>query len=269
MGLFTKDNKDQKFKAHVILIEGVKDSVKIINELSKLKLNVIVLLTTRFGKEQIEELDNVKVIDRLTTRESLMTLIKDNESGCVIDSSHAFATEISKNAMIACEKSEIAYLRYEKDEEIINYSDLIKVENLEKAAKKAKKIDGNIILTLGTKNVCDFISKIGDPERVIPRILPDIEVISKLLSEGVLSSNIVAIKGPFTETFYFELFKHYNAKALVTRNSGDVGATTEKILASKKLGMKIILIEKPKLDYKNVIKGITELIFAVGQIFSE
>jgi len=47
---------------------------------------------------------------------------------------------------------------------------------------------------------------------------------------------------------------------MLTKDSGDVGGTDKKILACQKLGVKILALSRPKVDYYNVFNNIDNLI---------
>jgi precorrin-6A/cobalt-precorrin-6A reductase len=187
MGLFWKKKKVEKGKegkVDVVLIEGTTETAEIVQNLKKLDLTVLVIPTTKFGRESIEETERFKVMDCLITREGLRRMMEEFEVVCLIDASHSFAVEISKSAMVACEKNDITYIRYEEEYIEFKHKNITWVENAAEAAKSCNKLGGNIFLTLGSRNLDTFITAVDDPKRVVPRILPNPEDVKKVIDMG-------------------------------------------------------------------------------------
>lgn len=85
---------------------------------------------------------------------------------------------------------------------------------------------------------------------------------------GLPQKNIIAIQGPFSKEFDKALYKQYGVTLMVTKESGKVGSVDEKVEAAKELGIEVILIGRPKLNYgtvyANFIDVITELHKKIG-----
>ena len=60
---------------------------------------------------------------------------------------------------------------------------------------------------------------------------------------------IVALQGPFSEELNIALYRQYGADVVVTKNSGEIGGTDTKLTAARKLGLPVVMIDRPKLDY--------------------
>ena len=60
---------------------------------------------------------------------------------------------------------------------------------------------------------------------------------------------IVALQGPFSEELNIALYRQYGAEVVVTKNSGEIGGTDTKLTAARKLGLPVVMIDRPKLDY--------------------
>ena len=68
--------------------------------------------------------------------------------------------------------------------------------------------------------------------------------------------------GPFDEELNTALINTYGADYLVTKNSGEGSGTKEKILAAKKAGIKVVMIEA---EEENGIQSMDELIKLLGE----
>ena len=70
------------------------------------------------------------------------------------------------------------------------------------------------------------------------------------------ASNIIAIKGPFSEEMNVEMIKYCNAGILVTKDSGNAGGVEDKLKAAKIMGIDVILIKKPDIMYNVAVSSI-------------
>ena len=63
-----------------------------------------------------------------------------------------------------------------------------------------------------------------------------------------------------------ELFKYCQAEVLVTKESGNMGGVVDKINAAKKLGMKIILVDRIEEQCRHKFSSVDELIECINRI---
>jgi precorrin-6A/cobalt-precorrin-6A reductase len=73
-------------------------------------------------------------------------------------------------------------------------------------------------------------------------------------------SEIIAMQGPFSYELNKALLIDYRASVLVTKESGPVGGTDNKIKAALDLGIPVILMERPVAAYPIVVSSCAELL---------
>lgn len=208
---------------------------------------VVVTTATAYGGELLRRTFSGEIIVKPLNSSELLQLIKNKNIDRVIDATHPYALEISNNARRACIKTAVLYERIERataanldvDSEMI-----IEVDSFEAAAELAATFTGNIFLTIGSKKLHCFAARI-DPSRLVARILPLSDSLTECLTLGVSPANIIAMQGPFDEELNASLLRRYNAAVLVTKESGAVGGTAEKISAAQSLPIPTILITRP------------------------
>ena len=83
--------------------------------------------------------------------------------------------------------------------------------------------------------------------------MPSIESFERCLRLWVSEEDIVALQGPFSRELNREMLRHFGADALVTKESGRVGGLEEKIQAALDLGIKVILVERPPVEYGEMV----------------
>ena len=183
-------------------------------------------------------------------------IIIKNNIKLIVDLSHPYAMEVSKNAIKAADKCKIKYFRYERKNIDFNY--ITRFDSYEKIIDYLNNTNGNVLLTIGSKNIKYFNNL--DKKRIYIRILPSIESLKICKKYGFLAEHIIAIMGPFSKELNMVLLKEFNIKYLVTKESGIEGGVIEKIEASKELNVEIIMINRPKFDYPNLYCDIDKLI---------
>ena len=88
----------------------------------------------------------------------------------VLDATHPYAAEVTKNIRTACENGSIRYQRVLRPEGEKN-REAIYVESTEKAAELLSGTEGNIFLTTGSKELSKFTVIPDYQERLFARVL--------------------------------------------------------------------------------------------------
>ena len=104
------------------------------------------------------------------------------------------------------------------------------------------------MLTLGSKNIEPFLCE-DFQGRIHIRMLPDPQLIDQLLSKGVPPDRIIAIQGPFSVSMNQAMIDEYSIDCLITKSSGKEGGVPQKIAAAKELGVSVIVINRPDMNY--------------------
>ena len=76
--------------------------------------DIIVSTATEYGAKLIENLP-VKTSSEKMNKEAMLKFVDDNKITKVIDTSHPYAFEVSKNAMEVAEEKKIQYFRFERE----------------------------------------------------------------------------------------------------------------------------------------------------------
>ena len=186
--------------------------------------------------------------------------IKKNNINKIIDATHPYAIEVSKNAIQCAKELNIDYLRYERKSliEDISYENKYIVSSIEEACKIAREKGRNIFIGTGSKNLPKIVELIPD-RNLIVRVLPTSDVILSCESLGLNADNIIAMKGPFSQSINEEFYKHYNVDIVVTKESGIAGGFLEKVNACETLQIPVVIITRERINYPLVVNEIDEL----------
>ena len=93
------------------VIGGTKDSRDFLEKFVKYNDDIIVSTATEYGAKLIENLP-VKTSSEKMDKEAMLKFVEDNKITKVVDTSHPYAFEVSKNAMEVAEEKNIEYFRF-------------------------------------------------------------------------------------------------------------------------------------------------------------
>ena len=102
-----------------------------------------------------------------------------------------------------------------------------------------------ILLTTGSKELESFCTDENLRKRLVVRVLPGRESMELCWKAGLEGKQIIAMQGPFTKELNLATIRQYGITALVTKESGKIGGTDEKLEAAKEAGIACHVIRKP------------------------
>jgi precorrin-6A/cobalt-precorrin-6A reductase len=245
----------------ILMLAGTSDARSLAVEIKNAGCNLLATVVTENAAAELRQA-NIETNACRLTEEDMVSLINRKGVKAIVDASHPFAEEASKNAINAAAKSQVPYIRYERESQSFEYEKLKVVESYEEAAEIAASKKGVVLLTTGSKTLQIFTEKLlGNPDiRLIARMLPRIDNMEKCEQLGFPQKNIIAIQGPFTREFEEALYQQYGVTLMITKESGKVGSVDQKVEAAKELGVEIILIGRPKLNYGTVYSKFSDVI---------
>ena len=244
----------------ILVLGGTSDSLEICSELNKIfNLKYTLSVTTEYGKDLAKGYARNVILGKLNKNE-IMNFIKENKVKLIIDATHPYAIEVSKNAIECSSESNIEYIRYERKSLIegIEYKNIFVVDTIEEACSIASKRGNNIFIGSGSKNLNKYVELIKD-KKLIARVLPTSEVIKSCEDLGLNADNIIAMKGPFSKTINIEMYKQYKIDLVITKESGVAGGFLEKIDAAKNLDIPVVIIRRENIEYPKVINDVKEI----------
>ncbi len=212
-------------------------------------------VATDYGAELVKNFNGLEILTGRLDETQIINLIREKNIKFVIDATHPYAVNISKNIKNACSKTEIELLRVIREKSnlnLIDHKNIICAENSKHAAEILRNTTGNIFITTGInelENFKDFA------ERAYIRILPDVNSIQKCRDLNFNSGHVIAIQGKFSYEFNKIFMLENNIKYLITKDSGEIGGTNEKLQAAKDLNINVILISRPKFENENENKN--------------
>ncbi len=239
------------------VIGGTKDSRDFI-ESFPFKEKLVVTTATEYGGKLLENIEDIKVFCKRLDLEGMNKFIEENNIEKIIDLSHPYAEEVSRNAIESSKVKEIDYIRFER-ENLVSEDGVIEFSELDIMIEYLERLEGNILVTLGSNNLHKF-ENIKNKSNIYFRILPKWEMIKKAEDLGVLPKNIIAMQGPFSKELNVAMMRQLNIKYIVSKKGGNTGGEREKIDSAKEIGAISIMLSRPNVEYPVVFSHIEKLI---------
>ncbi len=245
----------------ILVLAGTVDGRGIAAELTAAGYAVTVSVVSDYGKALAEQ-SGAKVQAAAMTAVELEQYIRSVGIRLVIDATHPYAVNVSRNAAEAARQAQIPCLRYERPgSDLPEYDKLLLARDMTEAAELAVRAGRTIFLTTGSHTLPVFRkAAVGTDCRLIARVLPQPDVIAACLAAGFTPADIVAAQGPFSRELNIALFSEYRADVMVTKNSGAVGGTDAKIAAAMALGLTIVVVQRPPLTGDQVFDSVAGLL---------
>lgn len=177
----------------------------------------------------------------------------------VVDATHPFAEEASRQIRLACGLAGVDYhrlkraeLEKEMDAEGLGEQkeSIWWVSSFKEAAKllHAELLhypERKALLTTGSKELSWFSAKKEVISRIFVRVLPSVEAIGACTDAGFCGKQIIAMQGPFSCVLNREMLRAVGASYLVTKESGRTGGFEEKVQAALESGCQVIAVRRP------------------------
>lgn len=170
----------------------------------------------------------------------LANYIREQNTDLLIDATHPYAANISRNAAEAARKANVPILALRRPAwEPVEGDRWTLVGDAAEAVQELGAPPRKIFLALGRQEIGEFASA---PQHSY--VIRSVDPVEPPL--GVPDATYILARGPFAETGEMEMLTTHRIDAIVAKNSGG-GATYGKIAAARKLGIEVILFRRPLL----------------------
>jgi precorrin-6A/cobalt-precorrin-6A reductase len=174
----------------------------------------------------------------------------------LIDATHPFAAEMSRNAIEACAATSTPLIALERAPWAKGPGDnWIDVADVTGAAAALPAGPANVFLAIGRQHIAPFATRpqhaytlrfVDPPEAPLP-----------------FAADVIVSRGPFTLESELEMMRARAITWIVARNSGGDGARA-KIDAARKLALPVIMIARPQLPQRPRVESVEEVMRWLG-----
>jgi len=234
-------------KRRVLLLSGTSEGPPLARALVGQGFDVTATVTRDEACQNLfgEMRDQVNVVARGFSADSLAEFLAKGRADLVVDATHPFAARITLAAQEACRRTSTPYVRYERPDWIPPEGTHL-VDDFPAAARLAPMLGRRIMLTIGSKQL-KYFAALGGHVEMLARILPSEISIQQALSAGFRREQLIGARPPFSRELNRRLFAEHCIDVLVTKASGVEGGVVEKVLAACDLGIAVVMIRRPAL----------------------
>lgn len=251
-----------------MIMAGTTEGVQIIAMIASLEhTHIIATTVTKEGGKLAKSAGAQEVISEALNKEAIEKIIKTKKIDLLIDATHPFAEDATRNAIKAANDTGIKYLRFERPSINFPENNLIHpISSFENIKSKVLEIIGSDnprIFHLAGVMTLHYLTQVLNPENIVVRVLPSIYSIKKCFDLGLPSENIIAMQGIFSIDFNRALMQEYNISIMITKESGDEGGTPSKIEAALELGIPVVMVMRPlvsEINKKTVFNNVNDLL---------
>ncbi len=170
--------------------------------------------------------------------EGLAGYLRDNRITHVIDATHPFAVQMSRNAVDACTRMGVPLIALTRPEWQARTGDhWEKVPDIAAAVAALDRPAAHVMLAVGRMHLDAFAP--NSQHRYLLRLVDPPEA-----PLPFPEADVIVDRGPFDEASDRSLMQAHGIELVVSKNSGGTGAYA-KIAAARLLGLPVIMIDRP------------------------
>lgn len=246
----------------VIVFAGTIEGRTLSEYLSGQQVPVTACVATEYGETLLKENEFLMVHAGRMDQAEMEAFIRSKEPELVVDATHPYAVEVSKNVSRACAGAGVEYIRLIRESSELVSKDAVFVSSVDEAVDYLKSVEGNILATTGSKELAKYTAIPEYEKRVFARVLSTGDVAAACEKLGFHGRNLICMQGPFSEEMNTAMLKQFGCQYLVTKETGKAGGFEEKIRAAQKAGAKVVLVGRPVeqagYSYEEVVRLLRE-----------
>ena len=219
--------------------------------------NVVVSAASDHGGDMArQDCPGVSVWSGRQGVEARRRVLTHKHARLLLDATHPYASGMSEQLIGLSKELGIPYLRYERQSEY-QPQDGELCASMEQAAARAAELGGRIFLATGSKDLATFMATPGAADKQwFVRQTAEPELIERALALGIPRERICAMQGPFSAEFNTALWRDWRIDCVVTKDSGGAGGYQAKVAAAKALGIPLLVVARPRVEYPALVDDI-------------
>lgn len=237
----------------ILIFAGTTEGRELIDfALSHTEYNLYVCVATEYGKSLLDSNERLTISSKPLDTMEMCQLIKKFDFSFVLDATHPYAVEVSKNIKEAADTCRLPYYRVLRPEQYTlskvsdsEHNHIITVNSMKDAVAFFQNTTGNILATTGSKELSALCTLPNFKTRVFPRILPNPDMLQMVIKQGFAPKNIICMQGPFSTDLNVAMLQQIHATYLLTKSSGTKGGFPEKLAAAARLSITTVVIGRP------------------------
>lgn len=185
--------------------------------------------------------------------EGLAAYLRTHDITHVIDATHPFAAQMSRNAITACAQADVPLVALTRAPWQPQTGDnWTRVPDIAGAVAALARPACNVMLAVGRMHLAEFAP---NPQHCYLLRLVD----PPLAALPLPRTEVIVDRGPFSVESDTALMQQHNIDLVVSKNAGGTGAVA-KITAARTLGLPVIMIDRPALPPRAEMHQIADVL---------
>ena len=182
--------------------------------------------------------------------DGLISYLRAEKIDAVVDATHPFAAQMSRNAIEACARAGVPLIGLQRPAWRAGEGNLwTHVDDIDSAIAALPDQPARVFLAIGKQNLAGFAAR---PHHYLLRL------VDAPSAPPLPDCTVVLARGPFDAAQDLALLQAHRISHIVAKNAGGAGAEA-KLIAARSLGLPVILIDRPKLPARRVLAEVAEV----------
>ena len=194
----------------ILIFAGTTEGRKMSECLAASGIYHTICVATEYGEIVLKENLFMTVHRGRMDGDQIKEFIQNGKFKAVVDATHPYADIVTENIKTAMEGMNIPYLRLKREMDFSQKEDnVFCFKSNEACAKALEEIQGNILLTTGSKELVKYCVSENIKSRLFVRVLPGLESLSLCIEQGIKGKQIIAMQGPFSTEMNEAMIRQY------------------------------------------------------------
>ncbi len=226
-------------RQNLLILGGTSEASSLAHLISKTEFNATISYAGRV--ERIRQQPIQKRIGGFGGVDGLTSYIISNGITHLVDATHPFAEQISQNAILASQNTNIPFAALTRPQWQKQKTDnWYTVPDIKTAAAALDCNPKRVMLAIGRMHLAHFYKN--------PQHFYLLRLVDRPLEPPAFTNQVIEVsRGPFTTNQDKLLLSKYKIDLMVAKNSGG-NAAYAKIEAARQLKIKVIMIERPVIS---------------------
>lgn len=236
---------EERTREKILLFAGTTEGRVIAREASKCGRDCTVSTATEYGELVLSDISGIRCIHGRMDEDKIVSYIVENNMTTVIDATHPFAKEATKQIRAAAAHTGVRYIRCLRGQTEESMDAAVVVESVQEAVAWLSGTKGTVLISTGSKELHLYTELPDYTKRCYARVLSTPEAVSDAAKTGLSGRRLIAMQGPFSKEMNVETLRYAGADYFVTKDSGSAGGFSEKLSAAKEVGATLVVVRRP------------------------
>lgn len=257
-------------QSRIWLLGGTQESGELARALAAVGIACTVTVTTESARSLYPIAPVLEIRVGALQPDEIPEFVAQQSIVAILDASHPFALEASRLAIATAQAYQLPYLRFERPVtpahpeaarsslSFASFADLVVSSLLQ---------DQRVLLTIGYRSLVLF-QPWQARSTLFARILPSQVALTAALQAGFTPDRLIALRPPISYALETALCQQWRITCIVTKASGSPGGEAIKRQVAQDLGIQLITIDRPAIDYPAQTSSLPEAVTFCQQVLS-